>query len=177
MAISDTGRRILAEAARHPLRLAVPPSKLPTAATRAVLNSLLKQGHVEVCEEPEEFAGLHWHQQDGTRPTMRITTVGLTAIGATPVIVAVEEANQTEAAGTVPADAAQEPGSAPLALAAAPTSHEGPTGSEASPVPSTAAATRLSLRDAAHRVLAAWDDEAGERADLADAMAPSAPSW
>ncbi|MFC7478715.1 hypothetical protein ACFQS7_30675 [Dankookia sp. GCM10030260] len=47
MALSDTARRILAEAAKHPLRLAAPPDKLPTAAARAVLNNLLKQGYVE----------------------------------------------------------------------------------------------------------------------------------
>jgi hypothetical protein len=44
MALSDTARRILAEAAQHPLRLAASPDKLPTAAARAVLSNLLKQG-------------------------------------------------------------------------------------------------------------------------------------
>ena len=42
-----------------------------------------------------------------------------------------------------------------------------PTGAEAALRPST----RASLRDAAHRVLAAWADEAGERTGLPDAIA------
>jgi hypothetical protein len=62
MAVSDTARRILAEAAQHPPRLAAPPNKLPTAACRAVLNNLLKQGYVEKCVASDEFAGLRWHQ-------------------------------------------------------------------------------------------------------------------
>ena len=84
MALSDTARRILAEAAQHPLRLAAPPDKLPAAAARAVLNNLLKQGYVEVCAAPDEFAGLCWHQQDSTRPTVRVTEAGMAAIGVAP---------------------------------------------------------------------------------------------
>ena len=37
--------------------------------------------------------------------------------------------------------------------------------------PDGAGSARPSLRDAAHRVLAAWDDEANGRTDLADAVA------
>jgi hypothetical protein len=65
MALSDTARRILTEAAQHPMRLASPPDKLPTAAARAVLNILLKQGYVEECEAPMEYVGLGWRRQDG----------------------------------------------------------------------------------------------------------------
>src|SRR3954449_4283569 len=100
MALSDTARRILAEAAQHPLRLATPPDKLPMVAARAVLNSLLKQGYVEECEAPDEFASLRWHQQDGTRPTVRITEAGMATIGATP-------AATEQAAGSAPANPSQ----------------------------------------------------------------------
>jgi hypothetical protein len=65
MALSDTARRILAEAAQHPLRLAAPLDKLPTAARRAVLNNLLKQGYVEECEAPMEYIGHGWRKQGG----------------------------------------------------------------------------------------------------------------
>jgi hypothetical protein len=46
-----------------------------------------------------------------------------------------------------------------------------PAGAEDAQRPSTATPARPSLRDAAHRVLAAWDDETGERAGLPDAIA------
>jgi Protein of unknown function (DUF3489) len=45
-----------------------------------------------------------------------------------------------------------------------------PTGAEATQAPLTVAPARPGLRDAAHRVLAAWDDEAGERAGLPAAI-------
>jgi hypothetical protein len=175
MAPSDTARCVLAEAAQHLLRLATPPDKLPAAAARAVLNNLLKQGYVEECEAPDEFAGLRWHQQDGARPAVRITTAGMAAIGAAPAdTTAGDEAGDgagQATVGAVPADTAQEPGSAPLAPPAAAEAHEAPTGAEAAPAHSMAGPARPSLRDAAHRVLAAWDDEAGERAGLPGAIA------
>jgi hypothetical protein len=171
MALSDTARRILAEAAQHPLRLAAPPNKLPAVAARAMLNNLVKQGYVEECAAPMEYVGLRWHQQDGTKPMVRITEAGLLAIGAAPTnTTAVDEAGQETAqvgAGIVPADLAQEPGNPPLGEPATPVVPVMPTDAEAS----QALSTRPSLRDAAHRVLASWDDEAGERTGLADAIA------
>lgn len=172
MALSDTARRILAEAALHPLRLAAPPDRLPAAAARSVLTNLLKQGYVEDCEARDASASLHWHQQDGTRITVRITEAGIGAIGAAPtdtaaVNEAADDVGQT-APGTVLADVAQDPGSARLAPLAALVA---PSATEAAQQPSTAALARSSLRDVAHRVLAAWDDVAGERAGLLDAIA------
>jgi hypothetical protein len=55
MALSDTARRILAEAAQHPLRVAAPPQKIPAAACRTVLSNLLKQGYIEECAAPMEY--------------------------------------------------------------------------------------------------------------------------
>ena len=162
MALSDTARRILAEAAQHLLRLAAPPDNLPTAAARAVLNNLLKQGYVEECEAPDEFADLRWHQQGGTRPTVRVTEAGMAAIGAAPVTI-------EQASGAASSDAAQEPSSAPLGRPLR--GPDAPSGAEAANTPAQSPSTRPSLRDAAHRVLAAWDDQAGERAGMPGAIA------
>jgi hypothetical protein len=200
MALSNTARRILAETAQHPLRLAAPPDKLPTAARRPVLNNLLKQGYVEGCTAPMEYIGFGWRKQDGARTAVRATEAGLLVIGAAPATsTAADEAElggltqaeyqaeevaprtldtgidptapdaheQAVAASIVPTDTDQEPGSAPLAVHAAPEAQEAASGAQQ---PSSAPA-RVGVRDAAHRVLAAWDDDAGERAGLVDAMA------
>jgi hypothetical protein len=115
MALSDTAIRVLSEAAQHPLRLATPPNKLPAVAARAVLNNMLKQGYVEQCKAPEGFAGFCWHQQDGTRPTVRISAAGMAAIGATLVASATSTNSKGASIVVELADTAREPGSAPLA--------------------------------------------------------------
>jgi hypothetical protein len=73
--------------------------------------------------------------------------------------------------GSIPANANEEPGHAPIAAADASEAKEAPSGTEAAQAPSTAALAHVSLRDAAQRVLVAWDDEANERGDLSNAMA------
>ena len=161
MALSDTARRILAEAAQHPHRLASPPGKLPAAACRSVLISLLKQGYVEECAAPNRLAGPRWQQQDGTWLMVRITEVGMAAIGAEPNVTATRPGTDIALADKQ----LQEPDSAPLAAPLVPEPLAGPFASAQPP------STRPSLRDAVRRVLAAWDDEAGERAGLADAIA------
>ncbi len=150
----------------------MPPDKLPTAAARAVLNNLLKQGYVEECEAPMKYVGLGWRKQDGAWTAVRATKAGLAAIGAVPAGVDLAgSATLTDAenVGTeaAPADTAQEPGSTRLSAPAAPEASVAPTGADVAQAPST----RPSLRDAAQRVLAAWDDDAGERTGLPDAMA------
>jgi hypothetical protein len=175
MALSDTARRILTEAAQHPMRLASPPDKLLTAAARAVLNIVLKQGYVEECEAPREYVGLGWRRQDGAWAMIRATEAGLLAIGAAPASVdlaASATLTDTKNADTGPerANAPQDPGNALLTASAAEEPHEDPSGANAVQQPFTAP-IRPSLRYVARRVLAAWDDEAGERAGLADAMA------
>ena len=57
-------------------------------------------------------AGLRWHQQDGARPSMRITEAGMDAIGTAPtdaaaVHEAADDVGQT-APGTVPANVTEE---------------------------------------------------------------------
>jgi hypothetical protein len=156
MALSDTALRVLTEAGQHVLRLATPPKHLPAAACNAVLRSLLKGGYVEECPAPIEYIDLGWRQQDGAWTALRVTDAGLLAIGAEPRVAA--------QAGP---DAVME--------ATPPLAHEeAHGGADAAPETATAvpaSTTRASLRNAAQRVLSAWDDEANQRADLANAMA------
>src|SRR4051812_49061901 len=167
MAPADTARCILAAAAEPPLRLAAPLPKLTAVACRSVLNNLLKQGYVEECAAPMAYIDLGWRQQDGAWTAVQATEAGLAAIGAAaasagPGVTTPLTDTEGKGTGPEPADAPQEPGSAPLAPPAAEESHEAAIGAEAAPQPSTTALSRPSLRSAAHRVLAAWDDEDGE---------------
>jgi hypothetical protein len=156
MALSDTAIRVLAEAGQHALRLATPPKHLPAAACSAVLRSLLKGGYVEECPAPFEYIGLGWRQQDGAWTALRVTDAGLLAIRGssqhTP-----EEAHS--AAPTACVGAEGHP--------ARDTADAAPEGVTAAP----ASSTRARLRNAAQRVLSAWDDEASQCADLPDAIA------
>jgi hypothetical protein len=123
---------------------------------------------------PMKYISLGWREQDGAWTAVRATEAGLAAIGAAPATTEVKEAEQDDtqaAAGIVPADTAQEPGCAPLTPPAAPEAPIMPTGAEAAQAPLTVAPARPGLRDAAHRVLAACDDDTGERAGLTDAIA------
>ncbi|WP_380070015.1 DUF3489 domain-containing protein [Dankookia sp. GCM10030260] len=120
------------------------------------------------------MADLRWHQQDGSKPIVRITDVGIVAVGAAPADVAAvdeaEKAVEQAPPDSAPADAAQEPGSAPLATPAAAEALVATSCAEAAQPPSTVPSARPSLRDAAHHVLNAWDDETGDRTGLADAI-------
>jgi hypothetical protein len=156
MALSDTALRALTEAGQHPLRLATPPKHLPAAACNAVLRSLLKGGYVVECPSPFEYIGLGWRQQDGAWTALRVTDAGLLAIGDTPFEMPAE-AHRAPPTASDGLDGHQ----APAAVAAA------PEAGAAAPV----STTHASLRNAAQRVLSAWDNEAGERADLTDAVA------
>jgi Protein of unknown function (DUF3489) len=108
---------------------------------------------------------------------IRATEAGLLAIGAAPASVdpaASATLTDTKNADTGPerANAPQDPGNALLTAPAAEEPHTttDPSGANAVQQPFTAP-IRPSLRYVARRVLAAWDEEAGERAGLADAMA------
>jgi hypothetical protein len=211
MALSDTALGVLTKAGQHALRLATPPKHLPAAACNAVLRSLLKQGYVEECTAPIEYASLGWRQQDGTWATVRVTDAGLHAIGveasatvesATTAVDDAELGGLTQAdydaeqeaaqraldagidliapnaheqaveAGIVSNDAAQEPRSGLPAASDIAEIHETPIDGDATQRASTVAPVpaRTTLRDAAFRVLTAWDDEAHQRDDLAEAM-------
>jgi hypothetical protein len=157
MALSDTALRVLTEASQHIFRLASPPKHLPAGACTAVLRSLLKGGYVEECPAPFEYIGLGWRQQDGAWTALRVTDTGLQAIGAAPPPAALEEANSAPRTASADSDGQQAPDAADVA----------PEAATAAPI----STTRAGLRHAAQRVLSAWDDDASQRADLADAMA------
>jgi hypothetical protein len=135
------------------MRLAAPPAKLPTAACRAVLTNLVKQGYVEECTVPDKFTGPRWHQQNGTRPTVRITDAGMAAIGTKPAATA--RLPDTEGAGVDadPADKHQGPDSAPLAPPAAAEPH---TRTRAALMPSSSPLRRRSAPGCATSPAGFW---------------------
>jgi hypothetical protein len=65
MKLSDTQMQILAAAAAHPLLLAIPPAKLPTAAREAVRKSLLAKGLIEAVEVDDSDAHETWAAEAG----------------------------------------------------------------------------------------------------------------
>ncbi|GGJ40222.1 DUF3489 domain-containing protein [Neoroseomonas lacus] len=171
--LSDTQRVILSKAAQHVALLAEPPKHLPAAARQSVLRSLMAKGLLEEIAAPREYIDLAWRQdEDGAPLALRITAVGLAAIGVEPPQHQLEGRQE---APDQPAEAAIFPlagqGDSPAAfpppaLSAAsetaqrpqrpPVSQHGPTGRAAA------------LRMAAVTVLAAWD--APEQAGINDAI-------
>jgi len=159
MALSETQRRILTAAAQHPHGLAEPPEKLPAAACAAVGKALLKTDLVIAVHRPDYDARALW-TIDGDSMLLRITDEGLRAIGLEPA---------TGADTTAPAEAPQaDPAPADAATQATPLAEDLALLDEAlaTPLP----ARRPTLRDAAQRVLDAWDDDANQRYDLAAAI-------
>src|SRR4051812_38952384 len=167
MALSDTALRVLTDAGQHALRLATSPKHLPAAACNAVVRSLLKGGYVEECPAPFEYSGLGWRQQDGAWTALRVTNAGLLAIGAEPRGSAEGSVDRGMVATAL--EAPEEARSGSRAASAALESLQVPDAADAVPEAAKAAsasATRTSLRNAAQRVLSAWDDDANQRADL-----------
>ena len=83
--LSDTQRVILSRAAQHGVLLAEPPKHLPAAARNAVLRSLMAKGLLEEIAAPREYIDLAWRQdEDGASIALRITPVGLAAMGVEP---------------------------------------------------------------------------------------------
>ncbi|GGG50438.1 hypothetical protein GCM10010964_42160 [Caldovatus sediminis] len=163
MKLTDTQRAILTAAAQHPQHLAVPPERLPAAARQTVGKALLKADLVVAVHRPDYDARALW-TIDGESLLLRITDAGLRAIGVEPVAAAPEAPTQDNSAGAVePAQGA--PGAPDDATRA-----EDLALLDAALAAPRPAAPRAGLRDAARRVLDAWDDEANGRYDLADAM-------
>lgn len=162
MALSETQRRILTAAAQHPHGLAEPPEKLPGAACAAVGKALLKSNLVIAVHRPDYEARALW-TIDGDSMLLRITDEGLRAIGLEPA----QPATGTDTAPSEDAPQA-DPSPTDAATQAAPLAEDLALLDEALTTPPPA--RRVSLRDAAQRVLDAWDDEANQRYDLADAI-------
>ena len=165
--LSDTQRVILSAAAQHEMGLASAPKTLPAAARNAVFRSLIKNNLLTDINAPREHVGLGWRQdEDGTWIVARITDEGLRAIGIDP--------NEGDAGASEPDCSGIEgnvPGTAPTVTpAATPATQDAPATEAAQAAPLTeevalldqilvapAATQRTSLRDAAQRVLNAWD--------------------
>ncbi|GGG39371.1 hypothetical protein GCM10010964_28670 [Caldovatus sediminis] len=189
MKLTDTQRIILSQASQRPDGLAYPPERLPAAARQAVAKALLKHDLVIAVHRPAHDAVALW-TVDGDSVLLKIADEGLRAIGVEPATPA-EEDEQSEAA-ILRRNAERRA----TAEAAAPVADRAPLGGEDTApedapaedaetaqtaslaedlaLPDEALTTpparRISLRDAAQRVLDAWDDEASQRDHLADAI-------
>jgi hypothetical protein len=143
--LSTTARTVLtAAAARGDDRAALPPERLPAAAQRAVVASLLKTGLLEEIAAEDDQAA--WRTTEhGSRFALRITDAGLNAIGA--------GADQNPSA-----TAQREPPVAETA-SAAPHAPVPPEAGEGARVAPQRADARLTLRAAAFAVMVAWDEE------------------
>ena len=82
--LSRTAQAVLAAAAARDDHLAVPPEHLPTAAKRAVVQSLIKGGLVEEIAADDDAAA--WRTTgEGERWALRATAAGLVAVGSTVI--------------------------------------------------------------------------------------------
>ncbi|MGG5823772.1 DUF3489 domain-containing protein [Falsiroseomonas sp. HW251] len=151
MKLTDTQQQILTAAAAHPDGLALPPDRLPAAPRQAVGKALLKAGLVATAANLKAEPGTAW-TIDGQPTLLRITDVGLAAVG----VETAQEAPQmgAEAARAPEGDAAE---TAPEGFQEPASGVPGPSG-------------RLSLRDAATAVVAAWNAP-GDRTGMKEAIA------
>ena len=149
--LSETARTVLTSAAARGDRAAFPPERLPVAAQRAVVKSLLNAGLLEeVPADENQPAGRT--AEDGTRVALWVTDAGVRAVGLEP------------------------PSSPPNSAQGGPLVADNAQPAPQSPEPSTAAqgplvSRRARLRAAAVALLAAWDDADDSRPGLPDAVA------
>ena len=166
MALSDTQHAILEAALRHPDGLATPPAHLPPAPRIAIARSLLRAGLLaEATPARETEANLAW-RVDGADLMLRITGEGRRAIGdqyTSPM----DEDHE----GGEPKPFASGEGIAPAHdEGASPEGSVIPNTPEFSATPDTRSTPGQGLRRVARALLIAWDDEAGERAGMPEAM-------
>jgi hypothetical protein len=158
--LSDGQRTLLFQASQHEAGLA-PLPKLPKAAANAVLTSLIKKGLLAECPAPRDHIGRAWRQDEGdVWIALRITQEGMRAIGLEP--------EEEPAADRLPADGQSIDEGSTDQLPADEKQAEAPQ--DAAPAPAPEDRIPRSLRDAARRVLDAWDDEANGRDSLAGAI-------
>ena len=195
MRLTDTQRTILSQASQRDDGLAVPPERHPAAARQTVAKALLKHDLVIAVHRPAHDARAKW-TVDGDEMLLKITDAGLRAIGVAPEGDGAEPADarpRDERNGADPrlVDGDDEPAEpatvgdrAPLGgtdaapgdtQATAPEAALDPARTEelalldqalAAPRP----APRATLRAAAQRVLAAWDDDANREGDMIGAL-------
>ena len=194
MKLSDTQRIILSQASQRDDRLAVPPERLPAAARQTVAKSLIKQGLVSD-EHASAYAARDAWQIDGRTRLLRITDTGLRAIGVAPegeteevedtrprderngvdprLIDGDDNGEPATVGDTAPTGAEDAPAQDTPAAAAEP-AQGAPLAEEVALLDQALATPREkptnSLRAAAQRLLAAWDDEANREGDMISAL-------
>ena len=169
MKLTDTQRSILTAAADHPEHLAYPPDRLPAAPRQAVAKALLKGDLVIAVHRPGYEAQAKW-TVDREEMLLKITDEALRAIGRNAVD-EMELGGLSEAEYEAEQDVAHRAMEAGIDLTAEDAAEQvvalGLTdATPATPTP----APRATLRDAAQRVLDAWDDEENQRYDLGGAI-------
>jgi hypothetical protein len=181
--LSPTGRAMLTLAATRRDHLVQPP-ELPIAAARSVVRSLLGHGLVEEVPAPGDDTSPIWRTDEGgAAVSLRATESGLNALNA--IDSAEPRGARSEDQPTGPLGALGGPEAA--SDGNEPASPQGkPTAGQAAQHPligSESELKRRTLRDLAQALLDAWDDEAGGRAGLPEAidrlrarLAPTAPA-
>ena len=149
MKLSDTQRIVLSHGAQHPQLLAIAPKHLPVAACRAVVNSLIKSRLLIEVAAPRDQLAMVWRKDaDGTPILTQVTDEGLRAIGIDP--------NE----GRVAPDTAPQGGEDN-----APQAEEQPAAEPAQAAPEAPNMASVNLREAAERLLAAWEETPPANAD------------
>lgn len=157
--LSAAVRTLLTAAASRDDRVALPPERLPAAAQRAVVQSLLKAGLIEEIAADDDLPA--WRTaEDGLRFALRVTDAGLNAINGGPSDAAPAELSETTR---------NEPDSVEMA-AEAPQPTVPSEAIPAGPATTRQAGPRHALQKVASAVLSAWDGAAEARPDLPAAM-------
>jgi hypothetical protein len=158
MKLSDTQRIVLSHGAQHPQLLAIAPKHLPVAACRAVVNNLIKSRLLIEVAAPRDQLAMVWRKDaDGTPILIQVTDEGLRAIGIDP--------NE----GRTAPDTAPQGGDNK-----APQAEEQPSTEPAQAAPEAPNMGSVNLREAAERLLAAWEETPpanAEKDPIAQAMA------
>jgi hypothetical protein len=142
MKLSDTQRIVLSHGAQHPQLLAIAPKHLPVAACRAVVNSLIKSRLLIEVAAPRDQLAMVWRTDaDGTPILIQVTDEGLRAIGIDPN----EGCAAPEPAAQGGEDNAQQ-------------AEEQPSAEAAQAAPEAPNMGSVNLREAAERLLAAWEE-------------------
>ena len=168
MKLTDAQRSILTAAAEHPEHLAYPPERLPAAPRQAVAKALLKSDLVIAVHRPAYEAQAKW-TVDGEETLLKITDEGLRAIGRTAVD-EMELGGLSEAEYEAEQDLAQRAMNAGIDLTAEGAAKQVEALGLADEAPAATPAPRATLREAAQRVLDAWDDEANRETDMITAL-------
>lgn len=155
MSLSTTARDILVKAAQQPDLIATLPARLPIAAQRTLVQSMLKHGLLEEAVARDDDQPAWRTAETGLRYVLRATEAGTRAVNIAPTQFRQDRLDP---------------------VASDPCSHAGqraPSSTGAGQEPITvvvAAPPALSLRTAAQAVLRAWDDIDPDRPALPHAV-------